>query len=142
MSLVYRDVREGCSTGVRIRNGDAPEGAAPDDMWTHVVRHVGIPESVVGVGVTVGPAISRDREDIARGIKAALGQCPTYVGADIALNCLKWHCQHLSAPYAILFAPRQARTVGVSLQMDNDGLRGIIGTFVPAHRHWYIKPHI
>jgi len=63
MSLVYGDICISSSPRIRVSNGDTPEAAAPDNVRTFIVRHIGVTHRVVGIGVAVGPAIRCGEDD-------------------------------------------------------------------------------
>src|SRR5215472_8693392 len=75
MALIDGDVGVGVAVGVGVRDGDAAEGLASEDTGTFGCRTIErFEQTVVFVGVAVGPAIDRNGFDIGCGIEASGGE--------------------------------------------------------------------
>jgi hypothetical protein len=75
-------------------------------MRAHVIWDLWIRQSIVGVRVTVGPAVDGDREHVASSVEATGGQGATHVGADVTFDRVEWRSQNLRASDAILLTSR------------------------------------
>src|SRR5439155_2952240 len=70
VSLIDRSVGVGCGSGIGIGYCDPAEAGAADLVRCLPLRPIGIEQRIIFIGVTVRPAIDRDRSDVARRIEA------------------------------------------------------------------------
>src|SRR5215831_11630176 len=83
--LVNGNVGKCRSTRVGVRNRDASEHTSPANMWSVRLGKVRIAQRVVGIRITMRPAIHCQPENVAVRIKARRPQHPIELCARFAL---------------------------------------------------------
>src|SRR5688572_7559550 len=139
MRLLDRNVGVRAHARVGVRDGNAPEASASDDIRHVVGRCIAIDEAVVFRRIAVRPAIDRDAGDISSGLEAAAAQCAAELAADLALEGLERCREQFGAAGFVLFALGQSVLRGCPLHADEDRLVGRLHAPVVADVDGFVQ---
>ena len=141
MSLVDRRVDRGLSPRVGVGHGNPPE-ACPADHVRELVRSIHeVEQRVVGVGVSVSPAVDRNGLDVSCRIEAAARKRPGELSTNLTLDLGEWRPQHPIALGPELLARRQRRVGDLpeSLHVDDDRILRTSGKLVATKAHGKVE---
>src|SRR5450432_677775 len=102
IGLIESLIGVGGGSGIRVGDGDATKALSCDVAGSFSNRPVRVPQRVVLVGVTVGPAIHGYAFDIARGIESAWSQNSAQLITNISLEHFKRCSQQFVVSRALL----------------------------------------
>src|ERR1700735_239941 len=124
IALIDRLVGVGGSRGIGVRNGNPPEALSCDIARPFPLRPVRVPQRVVFVGISMGPAVNRNRLYIAGRIKTAATQHAHKLVADVSFKSLKGCSEQLVMPRTLLLPRRETWLARSAQHMHQDRLIG------------------
>src|SRR5580700_7677277 len=139
-SLIDRPIGKSVSAGIRVGDRDSSEGLARPLTWRFAaLQHKLVPQAAVLVGIPVGPAVDRNRQDVPCGIKAARPKGPDQLLADFALHGFKRRVVEFDAASNVLISCRAAGAARRLTHVNHDWLLGCARAAIPPDAYREIQ---